>query len=100
MDLADSKNIPVSNFSNEFTQQKLYLNKKVEKIKFEIDHFNLRAMNYTLSLWGAERKGKVFDFIENQIAITVEESDFYETGVIPRRNIHGYLLLKSNCFNV
>ncbi|MGV6845006.1 MAG: ABC transporter ATP-binding protein [Lutibacter sp.] len=99
MDLADSKNIPVSNFSNEFTQQKLFLNKKIEKIRFEIEDLNLRAMDYTLSLWGSEKKGKVFDFLENQIAMKVEESDFFETGVIPRRNIHGYLLLKSNCFN-
>ena len=98
IDIADSRNIPVSNLSNEFNKKTIVLEGKNTKIRYEVDDFNLRAMEYSLSLYGKEVNDKEFDFLDNQIKINVVETDFFGTGAVPRNKQHGYLLLKNNCY--
>ena len=101
IDIADASGIPVSNVSNQFNKKELKLFKNANTIiRYEIDNFNLRSMDYTLSLWGAELFGGTFDFIDSEIKVHVTETDFFKTGAVPRGVKHGYLLLKNSCYNV
>ena len=56
-------------------------------------------MEYSFSLWGKEVNGKEFDYLENEILMNVEESDFYGTGLVPRSKQHGYFLMNNTCYN-
>lgn len=96
LDMSDAMNNPVSNISNEFTKQKIILNKGNNSIQFEVSDFNFRAMDYCLSLWGAGIDNNVFDFLKNEIIFSVIETDFYKSSFIPRGKQHGYILLKHN----
>ncbi|MDO6600690.1 ABC transporter ATP-binding protein [Tenacibaculum sp. 1_MG-2023] len=98
LDISDAMNNPVSNVSNEFTQQKIILKEGNNKIQFEIDNFNFRAMDYCLSLWGADAKNNVFDFLKNEIIFSVIETDFYNTNKMPRGKQHGYFLLNNKVY--
>jgi lipopolysaccharide transport system ATP-binding protein len=100
IDIADFLKIPVTNISNEFTLNKISLQGDFTKIRFEILNLNLRAMNYSLSLWGKEIGGEEFDFLDNEIILEVIETDFYKTGNVPRRKEHGYVLLENSCYNL
>lgn len=100
MDFVDSKNIPVMNISNEFTKQPLFTKGDITKVRFTIPNFDLRAMDYMISLWGGEVGTSGFDYIENEIRIEVVETDFFGTGAIPRAKQHGYFLINSNCENI
>ncbi|MGY5352965.1 ABC transporter ATP-binding protein [Wenyingzhuangia sp. IMCC45533] len=100
IEITDSNGIPVSNISNQFTKEELYLIGDETKLRFQIDCLNFRAMDYRLSFWGREVGGNVFDYIESCATLKVSESDFFNTGVIPRRKIHGYVLLKNKSLNI
>jgi lipopolysaccharide transport system ATP-binding protein len=99
INISDNRNIAVSNISNEFTHNKIILKGRITRVVFEVYNLNLRAMTYSLSLWGSEKGDKLFDFLDNQIELNVVETDFYGTGSIPRGKQHGYLLLKNKCYN-
>ena len=88
------------NISNQFTQDKITTNSNESKIRYEIDNFNLIAKTYKMSLWGKEKGGNVFDFIENEIKFNVVESDFFGTGLLPRAKQHGSFLLRNRCYNI
>ena len=96
--ISDSRNIPVCNISNEFTKDKLLLTDKETTIRYEIDSFNLRAMSYNITLWGKFKHDSVFDNLQNQINFDVLETDFFNSGNLPRRSQHGYLLLKNKAY--
>tara|TARA_B100000809_G_scaffold105703_1_gene104238 strand:+ start:35839 stop:37140 length:1302 start_codon:yes stop_codon:yes gene_type:complete len=98
IDIADNRNIPVTNLSNEFNKNNIVLRGNSTIIRYEIDSFNLRAMEYSISLWGEEINGNGFDFLDNQIKLNLVESDFFGTGAVPRMKEHGYLLLKNSCY--
>ncbi|WP_372744884.1 ABC transporter ATP-binding protein [Lutibacter sp.] len=100
MDFVDSRNIPVMNISNEFTKKPLYSKGEFSTIRFEIPDFNLRAMEYLISLWGGEVGTAGFDYLQNEVKIEVIETDFFGTGSIPRAKQHGYFLLHNNCENI
>jgi lipopolysaccharide transport system ATP-binding protein len=100
MDFVDSRNIPVMNISNEFTKNPLYSKGESSTVRFEIPDFNLRAMEYSISLWGGEAGTAGFDYLQNEVKIEVVETDFFGTGSIPRAKQHGYFLLHNNCENI
>ena len=93
IDMADSMNIPVCNFSNEFTKNQISLLKGITKVRFEISNFNFRAMDYSLTLWGADIGNKPFDLLQNEVSFSVIETDFFNSGVLPKRKQHGYFLM-------
>ncbi|WP_299048756.1 ABC transporter ATP-binding protein [uncultured Polaribacter sp.] len=95
VDISDSKQIPVSNVSSEFTNTDIILKKGINYLRFTINDLNLRAMDYKLSLWMADKNYEVLDFLEHCIIMKVTETDFFNTGKIPRGRQHGYLLLKN-----
>ena len=99
MDFVDSRNIPVMNISNEFTKENLYSEGEFSTVRFEIPNFNLRAMNYFVSLWGTSAENSCFDCLESCAGIEVIETDFFGTGVIPRAKQHGYLLMQNTSKN-
>ncbi|WP_066219264.1 ABC transporter ATP-binding protein [Formosa haliotis] len=99
-EISDSKNISVSNVSNQFNGNTILLEGEYNKIRFEIEHIPLISKKYRLSLWGEEVGGKVFDCLEQCIEFDVEETDFFGTGKVPRAKQHGYVLLKNKCYNV
>ncbi len=101
IEISDSFNIPVANISNEFTLDEIRVQgKEKTTVRFEVDNLNLRAMNYSLSLWGKDVKSKVFDHIENEILLEVVETDFFNTGMIPRKKEHGYILLRNKSYEL
>jgi lipopolysaccharide transport system ATP-binding protein len=96
IDMADSMNIPVCNFSNEFTKNLIVLSKGITKVRFEIPNFNFRAQEYKLTLWGADTGNKPFDLLQNEISFSVIETDFFKSGILPRRKQHGYFLMNNS----
>jgi lipopolysaccharide transport system ATP-binding protein len=94
LNISDNFGIPVTNISNEFTNDKLLLKEGKSVIRFEVQDFNLRSMEYRLSIYGEENHN-VFDHIENEVSFKVLENDFFGSGKYPKKKLHGYLLLKS-----
>jgi len=100
VEIKDVLGIDITSFSNEYTLNNIYVEGKNTVIRYEIQNFNFRAMDYSISLWGKFVNGEVFDFIENQIFFTVIESDFFGTGKVPKLKQHGYFLINNNCYNL
>ena len=50
-------------------------------------------MEYKMSLWGSD-KMVCFDYVQDEVIFSVIETDFFNTGSVPRAKQHGYLLLK------
>ena len=91
----EERGIPITNFSNEFTDIPLKMKKgAITTCRFEIPEFNLRAGKYIISLWGRDKMG-CFDAVEEVSSIEVVESDFFGSGKYPGQKIHGVVLMKN-----
>jgi lipopolysaccharide transport system ATP-binding protein len=95
----DTLGIPVTNFSNEFTDDSLFIDAEITRCRFEIDQFNLRKGEYVFSFWGTDKLG-CFDSIEDTAFIEVIPSDFFGTGKYPMQKKHGAVLMKSKQYNL
>lgn len=99
LEVMDTNNVPILNFSNEFTKNNLFLEGDITKIRFEIESLNLIANDYILSLWGADESG-CFDYLVGEVVFSVIATDFFNTGVLPKRRQHGFMLVNNKSYNI
>lgn len=98
LEFLDSNNIPVASVGNQFTKNELFLEGEETTLRFEIENFNFIAKDYKMALWGADDLG-CFDYIQDEVSFSVIETDFFNSGSLPRERQHGYFLLKNSSYN-
>lgn len=68
--------------------------------KSTISQLPLIPGKYFVNLWSAKEGNTTSDYVENAMSFVVEQGDFYNTGFVPGKSVHGSICINNKWSNV